>query len=188
MPTSWFEKLPKALILGSVWMICLDIFSGYGHHRDRPPIPTYSFFGEGSRLLHWYHVLSQLSLPFITLIFNFWGYVYLWLSLFSWMLTLIMIPFSDLLSYRWDNSFSDFIVFVMVSQEMNERGIFIFCYAEHCRNCLKTPPSDEKPWWKLNQLFFKPGSLSSPDTLKTVFFRAQMLLEKKRKKKDSMIK
>lgn len=66
---------------------------------------------------------------------------------------------SDLLGYWWDNSFSDIIVFIKVSQEMNERGTLIFWYAEHSRNCLKTPPSDEKPCWKLDHLCFKPGSL-----------------------------
>lgn len=66
---------------------------------------------------------------------------------------------SDLLGFWWDNSFLDIIAFKKVSQEMNERGPLIFCYAGHSRNCLKTPPSDEKHCWKLDQLCFKLGSL-----------------------------
>lgn len=44
---------------------------------------------------------------------------------------------SDLLGFGWHNTFSDVISFIKVSQEINERGTFIFCYAKHSGNTSK---------------------------------------------------
>lgn len=155
VPFSWLEAFPKG-ITG----ICLNVLLGHTQWL-RPS---------------WGVVLSRLSDCHAFLIFLTCSSNPLFSSSHSFsipkgLVFMIILAFlgphlyngclsSDVLGFWWDNLFLDVAPFkkVLISQEINERGALIFCYAKHRGNCFKIPPYDEKHCWKLDQPCFKRGS------------------------------